>query len=154
MIKHLHIIGMMKESILNILIKVIKMYLGYVQEFIDKEMRNKNEFKNNAELISKYLEILWYANHPLYPYQFKQMAKVVSKIEELISDTIFNDLKDLSDKDLILKYELPAHKISMRYHNIDVENIKESAKTDLLYKRDMFWNDYKLNVAKWGVEYE
>ena len=124
------------------------MYLGYVQEFIDKEMKNKNEFENDAELISKYLEILWYANHPLYAYQFKQMAKIVLKIEELISDTIFNDLKDLSDKDLILKYELPTHKISMKYYNIDVENIKESAKTDLLYKRDIFWNRYESNAKK------
>lgn len=139
---------MTKELVLNILIKVIKMYLGYVQEFINKEMKSKDKFENDAELISKYLEILWYANHPLYTYQFKQMAKIVLKIEELISDTIFNDLKDLSDKDLILKYELPAHKISMKYHNIDVENIKESAKTDLLYKRDVFWNRYESNAKK------
>ena len=125
------------------------MYLGYIQEFIDNEIENNNEFENNAELISKYLEILWYANHPLYPFQFKQMAKIVSKIEELISDTIFDDLKNLSDRDLILKYELPAHKISMRYHNIEIENIKKSAKTDLLYKRDVFWTEYK----KWESKY-
>lgn len=124
------------------------MYLGYVQEFIDKEMKSKNEFKNNAELISKYLEILWYASHPLYIYQFKQMAKIVLEIEELISDTIFDDLENLSDKDLILKYELPAHKISMRYHNVKVENIKKSAKTDLLYKRDIFWNGYESVIEK------
>lgn len=124
------------------------MYLGYVQEFIDKEMKNKNEFKNNGELISKYLEILWYASHPLYIYQFKQMAKIVLEIEELISDTIFDDLKNLSDRDLILKYELPAHKISMRYHNVKVENIKKSAKTDLLYKRNIFWNGYESIIEK------
>ena len=47
------------------------MHLGYVQEFIDKEMKNKSEFKNNGELISKYLEILWYASHPLYIYQLR-----------------------------------------------------------------------------------
>lgn len=124
------------------------MYLGHIQEFIDKEMKNKNEFNNDAELISKYLEILWYANHPLYIYQFKQMAKIVSEIEELIPDTIFDDLKNLSDVDLILKYELPAHKISMRYRNIETENIKKSAKTDLLYKRDVFWNRYESNTEK------
>lgn len=124
------------------------MYLGHIQEFIDKEMKNKNEFKNNAELISKYLEILWYASHPLYIYQFKQMAKIVLEIEELISDTIFDDLENLSDIDLILKYELPAHKISMRYRNIETENIKKSAKTDLLYKRDIFWNRYESNAEK------
>lgn len=124
------------------------MYLGYVQEFIDKEMKNKNEFNNDTELISKYLEILWYASHPLYIYQFKQMAKIVLEIEELISDTIFDDLKNLSDRDLILKYELPAHKISMRYHNVKVENIKKSAKTDLLYKRNIFWNGYESIIEK------
>ena len=119
------------------------MYLGYVQEFIDKEMKNKNEFENDAELISKYLEILWHASRPLYTYQFEEMANIVLEIEELISDTIFDDLENLSDRDLILKYELPAHKISMRYHNVKVENIKKSAKTDLLYKRDIFWNGYE-----------
>lgn len=124
------------------------MYLGYVQEFIDKEMKNKNEFKNNAELISKYLEILWYASHPLYIYQFKQMAKIVLEIEKLISDTIFDDLENLSDRDLILKYELPAHKISTRYYNVKIENIKKSAKTDLLYKRDIFWNGYESVIEK------
>ena len=124
------------------------MHLGYVQEFIDKEMKNKSEFKNNGELISKYLEILWYASHPLYIYQFKQMAKIVLEIEELISDTIFDDLKNLSDRDLILKYGLPAHKISMRYHNVKIENIKESSKTDLLYKRDIFWNGYESIIEK------
>lgn len=124
------------------------MYLGYVQEFIDKEMKNKNEFKNNAELISKYLEILWHASRPLYTYQFEEMAKIVLEIEELISDTIFDDLENLSDIDLILKYELPAHKISMRYRNIEIENIKKSAKTDLLYKRDVFWSRYESNAEK------
>ena len=124
------------------------MYLGYVQEFIDKEMKNKNEFENDAELISKYLEILWHASRPLYTYQFEEMAKIVLKIEELISDTIFDDLENLSDRDLILKYELPAHKISMRYHNVKVENIKKSAKTDLLYKRDIFWNGYESIMEK------
>ena len=109
------------------------MYLGYVQEFIDKEMKNKNEFKNDAELISKYLEIL---------------AKIILEIEELISDTIFDDLENLSDRDLILKYELPAHKILMRYYNVKVENIKKSAKTDLLYKRDIFWNGYESIIEK------
>lgn len=126
------------------------MYLGYVQEFIDKEMKNKNEFENDAELISKYLEILWHASRPLYTYQFEEMANIVLEIEELISDTIFDDLENLSDRDLILKYELPAHKISMRYHNVKVENIKKSAKTDLLYKRDIFWNGYESIMEKWG----
>lgn len=124
------------------------MYLGYVQEFIDKEMKNKNEFENDAELISKYLEILWHASRPLYTYQFEKMANIVLEIEELISDTIFDDLENLSDRDLILKYELPAHKISMRYHNVKVENIKKSAKTDLLYKRDIFWNGYESIMEK------
>lgn len=124
------------------------MYLGYVQEFIDKEMKNKNEFENDAELISKYLEILWHASRPLYTYQFEEMANIVLEIEELISDTIFDDLENLSDRDLILKYELPAHKISMRYHNVKVENIKKSAKTDLLYKRDIFWNGYESIMEK------
>lgn len=124
------------------------MHLGYVQEFIDKEIKSKYEFADDAELISKYLEILWYASCPLYTYQFEQMAKIVFKIEELISDTIFDDLENLSDRDLILKYELPAHKISMRYHNVKIENIKESAKTDLLYKRDIFWNRYESNAKK------
>lgn len=125
------------------------MYLGYVQEFISKEVKSKYEFVDDAELISKYLEILWYASCPLYTYQFKQMAKIVLEIEELISDTIFDDLENLSDRDLILKYELPAHKISMRYRNVKIENIKKSAKTDLLYKRDIFWNEYK----KWESKY-
>lgn len=129
------------------------MYSGYIQEFIDKEIKSKNEFEDDAELISKYLETLWYANHPLYAYQFKQMAKIVLKIESLISDTIFNDLKNLSDKDLILKYDLPPHTISMKYYNIEIENIKKSAKTDLLYQRDVFWNGYKLNIERWGQKY-
>ena len=124
------------------------MYLGYVQEFIDKEMKNKNEFKNDTELISKYLEILWHASHPLYIYQLKQMAKIVLEIEKLISDTIFDDLENLSDRDLILKYELPAHKISMRYHNVKTEDIKKTAKTDLSYKRDIFWNEYESVIEK------
>lgn len=118
------------------------MYLGYIQEFIDKEIKSKNEFENDAELISKYLEILWYANHPLYTFQFKEMSQIVLKIENIISNEIFDDLKNLSDKDLILKYELPPHKISMKYYNIDIENIKKSAKTDLLYQRDVFWKAY------------
>ena len=65
------------------------MYLGHVQDFINQEknmryndLLGKYEFgeekeyifENDTELISKYLEILWYATNSLYPYQFKPMG--------------------------------------------------------------------------------
>lgn len=145
------------------------MYLGHVQDFINQEknmryndLLGKYEFgeekeyifENDAELVSKYLEILWYATNPLYPYQFKPMAQIMRKIEAKVSDDIIEDLKLLSDKDLIIKYNLPPYKISTRYYNIDnIEDIRESNKTDLLYKKDLFWNNYKKNIEEWGEQY-
>lgn len=145
------------------------MYLGHVQDFINQEknmryndLLGKYEFgeekeyifENDAELVAKYLEILWYATNPLYPYQFKPMAQIMRKIEAKVSDDIIEDLKLLSDKDLIIKYNLPPHKISTRYYNIEnIEDIRESNKTDLLYKKDLFWNNYKKNIEEWGEQY-
>lgn len=144
------------------------MYMGHVQDFINKESNMRYNdligkyefgedkeytFENDTELIEKYLEILWYANNPLYPFQFKHMAKIMKKIEEKVSDNILEDLELLSDKDLIIKYNLTPHKISMKYYNVDIENIKESEKTNLLYKKDVFWKNYKENIKKWGKKY-
>ena len=140
------------------------MYMGHIQNFIDKERnmeyndllgkyesKKENEyiFKNDKELIEKYIEILWYATNPLYSFQFEPMANIMKKIEEKISSKIINDLELLSDKDLIKKYNISPHKISIKYLNINIENIKDSAKTDILYKRDIFWNNYKENLQKW-----
>lgn len=145
------------------------MYMGHVQNFINQERNMKYNdligkyefgeekeyvFENNGELIEKYLEILWYATNPLYPYQFGPMAKIMRKIDKKISDDIKKDLKLLSDKDLIIKYDLTPHKISMKYYNVNIEDIKDSAKTNLLYKEDLFWNSYKENIKKWGKKYE
>jgi len=140
------------------------MYMGHIQNFIDKEKnteyddllgkyesKKENEyiFENNKELIEKYIEILWYATNPLYSFQFEPMANIMRKIEEKISNKIIDDLELLSDKDLIKKYNISPHKISIKYLNIDIGNIKDSAKTDILYKRDIFWNSYEENLQKW-----
>lgn len=140
------------------------MYMGHIQNFIDKEKnaeyddllgkyesKKENEyiFENNKKLIEKYIEILWYASNPLYSFQFEPMANIMKKIEEKVSNKIMNDLELLSDKDLIKKYNISPHKISIKYLNIDIENIKDSAKTDILYKRDIFWNSYEKNLQKW-----
>lgn len=143
--------------------------MGYIEDFITQEMNMKYNnltgkyetrkekeyiFENDGELIEKYIEVLWYANHPLYPYQFKLMANIMRRIEKNISDDIIDDLKSLPDKDLIIKYNLHPHKVSMKYYNVEIENIKKSEKTDLLYKRNMFWNSYKENIKRWGKQYE
>lgn len=101
-------------------------------------------FSTTSELITKYVEILWFANQPLYPHQLKKVKKILCEIESHIDEDVFKDLCDMRDKDLIIKYKLKPKTISARYINTNVDDIKESRKTQLLYKRDNFWRQYSI----------
>lgn len=107
-------------------------------------------FSTESKLITKYIEILWFANQPLYPHQLKKVKKILCEIEPHINKDVFKDLCDMRDKDLIIKYKLEPKTISTRYINTNVDDIKESRKTQLLYKRDNFWKQYSIFFEEEG----
>lgn len=118
------------------------MGMGMVQQFIKEHEDEKYDAKSDKELLSAYVRILWFANQPLYKYQLRPMLKMITDIEDVIGNknkNIIPDLKELSDKDLIRKYKIEPKTISIKYANTDVDDIKESAKTDILTRRENFF---------------
>ena len=116
--------------------------MGMVQQFIKEHEDEKYDAKSDKELLSAYVRILWFANQPLYKYQLRPMLKMITDIEDVIGNknkNIIPDLKELSDKDLIRKYKIEPKTISIKYANTDVDDIKESAKTDILTRRENFF---------------
>ena len=130
------------------------MYLGHIQAWIDNEIKNMYYDCQTKDLIAKYLEVLEYANQPLYPFQVKQMKKILENIEQYISEDIEDDLKNLSDKDLIIEYDLEPKVVSMKYHGRAIDDIKSSNKTEFLYKKDNFMKQYNLYIKNFGDKYE
>lgn len=129
------------------------MYLGHVQEWMNEEVKNTYDNLSTQDLIAKYLEVLNYVNQPLYAFQVSKMKTILENIEKYISDSIYNDLVDLRDKDLIMKYNLEPKIISMRYHGMNVEDIRASNKTEHIYKKENFINQYNSYIKKFGDKY-
>lgn len=133
--------------------KVIVMYLGHIQEWMNEEVKHEYNNLSTQDLIAKYLEILDYANQPLYPFQISKMKIILENIEEHISNNIYDDLISLRDKDLIIKYNLEPKIIAMRYHGMNVDDIRASNKTEHIYKKENFVNQYNSYIKKFGDKY-
>ena len=58
--------------------------------------------------------------------EIKQYSHKKKKIH--ITNKIFDDLRSLGDKDLIIKYDLEPKTVSSKYCSYDVEDIKPSLK--------------------------
>lgn len=127
------------------------MYLGFVQEFIDKKndkRYKKYKEKNKSEIITEYLQTLWYVNQSAYDFQLKQLKKILDEAEEYVTDKMINDLENLSDKDIIIKYGLKPEKINVKYLGKKPDDIKSSAKTDVLRQRKNFYRQYEEKYGK------
>ena len=129
------------------------MYLGHIQSWMDDEIKNVYDGLETKDLIAKYLEILDYVNQPLYPFQIKQMKQILENIEKYIKKGVREDLEDLSDKDLIIKYDLEPKIISIRYHGMPIDDIRKSNKTEHIYKKENFMKQYNSYIKKFGDEY-
>lgn len=123
-------------------------YLGFAQEFIEKRQNISYEERSESEIMTDYLEVLWYAKQALYDFQLKPMNQVLENIEKHVTDKMFNDLKNLSDKDIIIKYELKPEKIDIKYLGKEPNDIKPSAKTDVLGQRENFYRQYEEKYGK------
>lgn len=129
------------------------MYLGHIQSWMNDEIKNIYDNLETKDLIAKYLEILDYANQPLYPFQIKQMKQILENIEKYVKKDIRKDLEDLSDKDLIIKYDLAPKTISIKYRGMPIEDINKTNKTEHIYKKENFMNQYNLYIKNFGDKY-
>ena len=126
------------------------MYLGYIQEFLDKESNRDYSKMDTTELITNYLEIMRYAMSPFYTWQSRQMKSIIENIEEYITDDILNDLINLTDKDLIKKYDLRPETVSSKYVSINVNDIKDSAynRIDINHAKEAVLKQYDEYVKR------
>ena len=106
------------------------MYIGIVGEWINNNERKYLNYHcvDNKELITNYLELLKFCAEPLYPHECSKLKNMLDSIEPHISDKIFDDLRSLGDKDLIIKYDLEPKTVSSKYCSYEVKDIKPSLK--------------------------
>lgn len=121
------------------------MYMGLIEDWIKKQEKESYVFDNNKDLITKYIEVLRHGSEPLYSFQTRSIKTYLDMIESQLSDKIINDLRDLSDKDLIIKYDLEPKTVSHKYVSVEIKDIKPSLKRlDIDIMRDGFVKQYKM----------
>lgn len=121
------------------------MYMGLVGDWIKQQEKESYNFNNDKDLITKYIEVLRHASEPLYSFQAKSIKTYLDIVESQLSDKIINDLRDLNDKDLIIKYDLEPKTVSHKYVSVDVDDIKPSLKRlDIDIMRDGFIKQYEM----------
>lgn len=121
------------------------MYMGLVGDWIKKQERESYSFDNDKDLITKYIEVLRYGSEPLYSFQAKSIKTYLDMIENQLSDKIINDLRNLGDKDLIIKYDLEPKTVSHKYVSVDIDDIKPSLKRlNIDIMRDGFVKQYEM----------
>lgn len=126
------------------------MYMGHIEEFLQKERWFIYEVMTDTELMTHYLEIMRIGQEPLYPHQSRLMMNIINRIEEYITDDMKNDLSSLSDKDLIKKYNLKPQTVSTKYVSIKVDNIKDSLlqRVDVNKVREQCQQEYDLYLER------
>ena len=105
---------------------------------------------SESEILTHYLEILRYSSEPLYAFEAKDMIKTIEHIEKYVTEEMMKDLNDLSDKDLIMEYNLKPQTVSTRYVSVDVENIKPTAvnRIDVKHAKEMVQKQYDTFIKR------
>lgn len=104
----------------------------------------------SSEIMTHYLEVLRYASDPLYPLEAKDMIKTIEHIEKYVTEKMMKDLNSLSDKDLIVEYNLKPQTVSTRYVGVDVESIKPTAmnRIDIDHAKEMVQQQYDAFIKR------
>ena len=120
------------------------MYVSDICKFLHKKRLLIYDIMNSSEIMTHYLEVLRYASDPLYPVEARDMMETIKHIEQYVTEKMKQDLNDLSDKDLIMEYNLKPQTVSTRYVSVDVENIKPTAlnRIDVNHTKEMVQQQY------------
>lgn len=120
------------------------MYVSDICKFLHKKRLLIYDIMNSSEIMTHYLEVLRYASDPLYPVEARDMMETIKHIEQYVTEKMKQDLNDLSDKDLIMEYNLKPQTVSTRYVSVDVENIKPTAlnRIDVNHAKEMVQQQY------------
>lgn len=126
------------------------MYVSPINKFLYKKRLLIYDVMCSSEIMTHYLEVLRYASEPLYTFEAKDMIKTIEHIEKYVTEEMMKDLNDLSDKDLIMKYNLKPQTVSTRYVSVDIENIKPIAvnRIDISHAKEMVQKQYDTFVKR------
>ena len=126
------------------------MYVSNTCKFLHKKRLLIYDIMSEGEILTHYLEILRYSSKPLYAFEAKDMVETIKYIEKYVTDEMISDLNNLSDKDLIIKYNLKPQTVSTKYISIDVENIKPTAinRVDVNHAKEMVQKEYDTFVKR------
>lgn len=130
--------------------RVMMMYVSRICKFLHKKRLLIYDIMSESEILTHYLEILRYASDPLYPFEAKDMIKTIEHIEKYVTEEMMKDLNELSDKDLIMEYNLKPQTVSTRYVSVDVESIKPTAmnRIDVSHAKEMVQKQYDTFVKR------
>lgn len=120
------------------------MYNGSMNDFLKEKKMLNYDAMSSKEIITNYLEVLRCALDPLYPVEARDMINIIECIEKHVTKKMLKDLVELSDKDLILEYNLKPQTVSSKYVSVDVETIKPLAvkRIDVIHARNMAKQQY------------
>lgn len=126
------------------------MYVSPIGKFLYRKRLLIYDIMCSSEIITHYLEVLRYASDPLYPLEAKDMIKTIEHIEKYVTEKMMNDLNSLSDKDLIMEYNLKPQTVSTRYVGVDVESIKPTAmnRIDIDHAKEMVQQQYDAFIKR------
>ena len=126
------------------------MYVIPISKFLYKKRLLIYDIMCSSEIMTHYLEVLRYASDPLYPFEARDMIKTIEHIEKYVTEEMMKDLNDLSDKDLIMKYNLKPQTVSTKYVSVDVEDIKLTAvnRVDVSHAKEMVQKQYDTFVKR------
>lgn len=126
------------------------MYVSNICKFLHKKRLLIYDIMSEGEILTHYLEILRYSSEPLYTFEAKDMVKTIKHIEKYVTDEMISDLNDLSDKDLIIKYNLKPDDVSIKYLSVDIEDIKPTAvnRIDVSHAKEMIQKQYDTFIKR------
>lgn len=126
------------------------MYVSPIGKFLYRKRLLIYDIMCSSEIMTHYLEVLRYASDPLYPLEAKDMIKTIEHIEKYVTEKMMNDLNSLSDKDLIMEYNLKPQTVSTRYVGVDVESIKPTAmnRIDIDHAKEMVQQQYDAFIKR------
>lgn len=126
------------------------MYVSNICKFLHKKRLLIYDIMSESEILTQYLEILKYSSEPLYTFEAKDMVETIKHIEKYVTDEMISDLNELSDKDLIIKYNLKPEDVSIKYLSIEIEDIKPTAvnRIDVSHAKEMIQRQYDTFVER------
>ena len=126
------------------------MYVSNICNFLHKKRLLIYDIMSESEILTHYLETLKYSSEPLYTFEAKDMVETIKHIEKYVTDEMISDLNELSDKDLIMKYNLKPEDVSIKYLSIKIEDIKPTAvnRIDVSHAKEMIQKQYDTFVER------